>query len=154
MNNDYAFFIFLKCSIYYPNPNPKHNPNARSTQSHTKNIIWNTNFTSNQIFLINLAEHIAIKFTSFLELHIKFIDKKRERFIFGITSSKASKTRSHGLQVEEANVATVVTMNQGRDILFLNNELLFLHHSGCSISNEYIPPGTILVEVPSPKHSL
>ena len=79
---------------------------------------------------------------------------KRERLVFGIISSKASKTIIYGLPAEESNVATVVAMNQRHDNFFLNTELLLFHHSGYSVSNEYIPPGSIIVYVPSPNHSL
>ena len=79
---------------------------------------------------------------------------KRERFYFVIISSNAPKTRASGLPVEENNVATVVKMNWRCDNFFLNAELLFLCHSGCSVSNEYTPTGIIIVQVQIPNHSL
>ena len=91
--------------------------------------------------------------TSFLSCFINCLIPIRDRFVFGITSSKASKTRASGFHIEEYNVATVVVINRRRDSFFLYSEMLFLCHSGCSLSNELIPPGIILAEDPSPNHS-
>ena len=78
----------------------------------------------------------------------KFIDSKRDSFVFGIKFSKAFKTRAYVFHVEEANFATVVTMNRRRDYFSLKSELSFLRHYGCSVSNELITTVIIIVEVP------
>ena len=114
-------------------------------QSHMKNIIFHPNFTSNHIFLITFVDNNAIQFTSFLELFDKFLDSKTILLFFWITCSKASKTRASRLYIEEADISTVVVMNQRRDNFFFNCGFLFLKHYGCSVSNKYIPPGIILV---------
>ena len=117
-----------------------------SPQSHMKNIIWYPDLMSNHIFLSNSLGNNAIQFTSFLEMFDKFLVSKKRPFRFcKIISSKSPKTRAYRLPEGESNVATVVAMNQRRDNLFLNSELLLLHHYGCSFSNEYILPVIIRV---------
>ena len=118
------------------------------------NIIWHPKFISYHLFLINFVNSNAIQFTSVLYLFDKFLNTKKQRFVFGNISSKAYKTRAYGFLIEENNISTVVSMNWSHDNLFLNYELLFLRHSRWSVSNEQIPPGIILVYVPTPNHSL
>ena len=146
---DYTlWYFFSECPLY------QWNIFLVIPQSHMNDIIWHQNFINNNVFLSTFFEKIPFNLPPFYSCLINFSIPKGESFYFGIYSYKASKSRAYGLHPEEANVATVVAMNWRRDNFFLNAELLFLCHSGCSVSNEYIPPGIIIVEVPIPNHSL
>ena len=111
-----------------------------SPQSH-KNIIWHPKFISNRIFMSTFVNKNAIWFTFFFEIFDKCLNSKKRAFFFELNLSRHPKTIASGLHVEESNVATVLAINWIRNKNFLNAELLFLYHSGCSVSNELILPG-------------
>ena len=66
--------------------------------------------------------------TSILSCLINCLIPKRERFVFGITYYKESKTGSSVFHAEETNISTVATINQMGDNFSLNSELVFLRH--------------------------
>ena len=76
-----------------------------------KDIICHPNFISNHIFLSTFPRTINFNLPPVWSCLINCSIPKRDCFVSGIISSKASKTRASGLPVEEANVATVVVMN-------------------------------------------
>ena len=141
MKNDYEFLVFPKCSLYQWKKGYDEYSNT-----HTQRTSFVTP-TSSLTISFWLLFSITMPFNSppFWSFLINVLITQIERFYFGIISSNVPKTRASGLPVEETNVATVVTMNWRRDNFFLNAELLFLCHSGCSVSDEYTPPGIIIV---------